>query len=133
MLEKDFPPRKDHLATAKMLDIYEVSALATVDLIKSYGNSKPGQDERRSLEIKFRLNLAKAWYEEVKKIRKEYYKQLKDVAYLYNDDELLIFTYGIIKKDDIEVISKKTNIPVETVKMVLERIEADMELISLIE
>jgi hypothetical protein len=133
MLEKDFPPRKDHLATAKMLDIYEVSALATVDLIKSYGNSKPGQDERRSLEIKFRLNLAKAWYEEVKKIRKEYYKQLKDVAYLYNDDELLIFTYGIIKKDDIEVISKKTNIPVETVKTVLERIEADMELISLIE
>jgi hypothetical protein len=133
MLEKDFPPRKDHLATAKMLDIYEVSALATVDLIKSYGNSKPGQDERRSLEIKFRLNLAKAWYEEVKKIRKEYYKQLKGVAYLYNDDELLIFTYGIIKKDDIEVISKKTNIPVETVKTVLERIEADMELISLIE
>ena len=133
MLEKDFPPRKDHLATAKMLDIYEVSALATVDLIKSYGNSKPGQDERRSLEIKFRLNLAKAWYEEVKKIRKEYYKQLKDVAYLYNDDELLIFTYGIIKKDDIEVISKKTNIPVETVKTVLEKIEADMELISLIE
>ena len=133
MLEKDFPPRKDHLATAKMLDIYEVSALATVDLIKSYGNSKPGQDERRSLEIKFRLNLAKAWYEEVKKIRKEYYKQLKDVAYLYNDDELLIFTYGIIKKDDIEVISKKTNIPLETVKTVLERIEADMELISLIE
>jgi hypothetical protein len=133
MLEKDFPPRKDHLATAKMLDIYEMSALATVDLIKSYGNSKPGQDERRSLEIKFRLNLAKAWYEEVKKIRKEYYKQLKDVAYLYNDDELLIFTYGIIKKDDIEVISKKTNIPVQTVKTVLERIEADMELISLIE
>lgn len=133
MLEKDFPPRKDHLATAKMLDIYEVSALATIDLIKSYGNSKPGQDERRSLEIKFRLNLAKAWYEEVKKIRKEYYRQLKDIAYLYNDDELLIFTYGIIKKDDIEVVSKKTNIPVETVKKVLERMETDMESISLIE
>lgn len=133
MIEKEFPPRKDHLATAKMLDIYELSALTTIDLIKSYGNSKPGQDERRSLEIKFRLNLAKAWYEETKRIRKEYFENLKDIAFMYNDDELLIFTYGIIKKDDIETISQKTNIPVEIVKKVLEKIESDMESISLIE
>lgn len=132
MLEKDYPPKKDHLATAKMLEIYELSALTQLDMIKAYANSKKF-DDQETYELKLRINLANAWYQEVKKIRKDYFKKLHDLALIYMDYQLEIFSYGIIKKDAIEKVAEKVGRPVEEVKSIIERFEKDMDSISLME
>jgi hypothetical protein len=132
MLETNYPPKKDHLATAKMLEIYELSALTQLDMIKAYANSKPF-DDQAAYELKLRINLANAWYQEIKKIRKSYFNKLHDLAMIYMDYQLEIFSYGIIKKDSIEKVAKKVGKPIEEVKSIIERFEEDMDLISLTE
>ncbi len=132
MLEKDYPPKKDHLATAKMLEIYELSALTQLDMIKAYANSGKF-DDQTTYELKLRINLANAWYQEIKKIRKDYFKKLHDLAMIYMDYQLEVFSYAIIKKDDIEKVAEKVGKPLEEVKSIVERFEQDMDSISLME
>jgi hypothetical protein len=132
MLEKDYPPKKDHLATAKMLEIYELSALTQLDMIKAYANSGKF-DDQTTYELKLRINLANAWYQEIKKIRKDYFKKLHDLAMIYMDYQLEVFSYAIIKKDDIEKVAEKVGKPLEEVKSIVERFERDMDSISLME
>jgi hypothetical protein len=132
MLETNYPPKKDHLATAKMLEIYEISALTQLDMIKAYANSGKF-DDQATYELKLRINLANAWYQEIKKIRKDYFKKLHDLAIIYMDYQLEIFSYAIIKKDDIEKVAEKVGKPLEEVKSIVERFEQDMDSISLME
>jgi hypothetical protein len=132
MLETNYPPKKDHLATAKMLEIYEISALTQLDMIKAYANSGKF-DDQATYELKLRINLANAWYQEIKKIRKDYFKKLHDLAMIYMDYQLEIFSYAIIKKDDIEKVAEKVGKPLEEVKSIVERFEQDMDSISLME
>lgn len=133
MLEVQYPPRKDHLVTAKMIDIYQMSAETQLTLMQEYANSKPMTDPQVAYELKLRINLQKAWVEEIKKIRKEYFKKLHALAMMYMDRELLVFSYGIIKGESVKKISQKTNFPEDVVEKMLERFAKDLDSISLME
>jgi hypothetical protein len=133
MLEVNYPPRKDHLVTAKMLDLYEASAETQLEMIKNYAESKPNLDAETTYELKLRINLQKAWLSQIKKIRRDYFKKLYTLATMYIDLELEVFCYAIIKKESIEKISEKVDLTPEEIKLMVDKFAEDMGSISLLE
>lgn len=132
MFEIFTPPRKNHLVTAKMLQIYEESAKAELELLKGYGNSKPSNlHNNDSLELRIKINMQEAWLRQIKRIRKNYFSHLYAIALMYNDVQLKIFSLAFLRGATDKYIATELSIDEETVKNAVKSMIKDIDSIAL--
>lgn len=132
MFEQDFPPRKDHLVTAKMLEIYQASAETQLEALRALGNSAISSKEPdKALEVKIMINMQNAWLSNIKRIKANYFEKLHAIAMMYMDLELQIFSLAFLKGASDQYIAEITGKTKDMVKLMRERMRKDIDDIRL--
>lgn len=132
MFESSYPPRKDHFVTAKMLEIYQASAETQLEALIALGNAKPSNDNiNDALALKIKINMQTAFLKQIKRIKKNYFDKLYNIALMYTDNELKIFSLHFLKGATDRFISEETGMSEKLVKEIRERMRKEIDSIVL--